>query len=254
MRFPRIIFLLGLTLLLSATLMAQQVPRRDPQAVAILHQSLAAMGASNVQNIADTRSEVTIRSNEDGQVIERTAVWKTLGHKAWRVETQGPDGSGVFIANDDWAVSRSGSEQEEFPSVAVGDAGNWRIPFLSILADVDDPGVAVELVEAGEAKLLHIRLRPRPKKIGLTEVMEPCDVFMDPQTFLPVRLRFSLHPSVNLLVDIPAEVEYRDYKFISGLLIPTQLRYSVRSRLVNEIFLKSFAPNVGLSPTDFAVR
>lgn len=253
MRMVRVV--LPVVIVLSAvSLKAQDPPKRDPQALALLARSLAAMGGPALSGVSDTRAEIILRSNANGAVIEHSAVLKTLGRKAWRIEGGAADKNSASVVNGDWGSSRTDGELREFPTVAVAEAGNWRIPWLSIIADWNEPEVEVIYVGLEQNGAVHrVQLQRKPAN-GFAEVYSPCDVLIDAQTGLPLKLTFSMHPPENLLVDIPAEVEYAEYKQIWGLLLPTRIKFSLRGNLVTEVVINQFSLNVGAWPAEFEVR
>jgi hypothetical protein len=86
------------------------------------------------------------------------------------------------------------------------------------------------------------------------EITKPCEVFLDAQTGLPTKLTFFVHPPENLRVSFPATVEYSGYQAVSGVLIPTSVKYSIRGQLLTEIVVSQFAINTGASLAEFQVR
>ncbi len=241
--------------LASVPVLAQESPLRDPKAVALLSGAMAALGGPGIAAVADTRAEITVRSFGSDTVAEVPVVLKTLGRKAWRIEGGNAGNGPATVVNGDWGVSQSDGEVRRFPTVAVAEAGNWRIPWLTIIADVNDPEVEVTYVEVEQGGgVHHVRLHRKTRDAGLAEVLQPCDVLLDAQTGLPLKLTFSAHPPENLLVSIPIEIEYSDYRAFSGLLIPTRIRHSILGQLMSEILVTQFSINTGLSPADFQVR
>lgn len=99
-----------------------------------------------------------------------------------------------------------------------------------------------------------VRLFRKTKDVGLAEVLQPCDVYLDTQTGLPVKLIFSAHPPENLLISFPVEIGYLDYRAFSGLLVPTRIRHSIQGQLVAELLVTQFSANTGVSPAEFQVR
>ena len=84
------------------------------------------------------------------------------------------------------------------------------------------------------------------------------DLFLDPSTHLPVALAFNIHPDNNLLLDIPVEIRFSDYRPASGNGTPTSLSASspvvpfhVQKFLNNSLSLdlqfQSAALNTGLT-------
>ena len=241
--------------LLSLCAAAQSPPQRDAQAVLVLSQSVDTLGGRNLGAIRDTYAELTVKTRDGDQFSYYSATLKTLGNKKWRIESQDPQGPSVFIVNDGRGQLAAGAETESFSGLSVAEAGNWLIPLFSILSDWRDPNLRIEYQGAEQGgSIHHIRVQRVTENKGWEEVFRPSDLYLDAQTLLPVKLTYSLHPPANLLVDIPVEVEYSQYRNISGILVPFHVTYSIRGRLMLEYNFTSFAVNQGASEADFALR
>lgn len=245
-------------LCISVSTLAQSESNRDAHAVSILNQSLSAMGGPILATVVDSRLETTVRSFQpDGQKIaEDVGVLKTLGRGAWRIENANARNGAGTITNGDWVASRSeDGELVEYPTIAVAEAGNWRIPWLSIIAEANDPTVDVSYVGLEENGKIHrIRLHRTRRGNAFEEITKPCEVFIDVQSGLPTRLTFFAHPPENLRISFPVQVEYSNYQSSSGILIPTVVKYSIRGHLLLEITVSRFSTNTGIAATEFQLR
>jgi hypothetical protein len=139
----------------------------------------------------------------------------------------------------------------------VAGAGITHIPLLSILSDWNDPTMSLEhigLEKLGDTPVHHVRITP-PKEDGAPKELEsPCDIFLDQQSFLPLRLIYLTRPPANLRVSAPVEVIYSDYRAVAGIAVPHQVRYTVRGQFLREYRVTSFAVNRGAQASDFELR
>lgn len=251
--FVRILILLVASLLLIPAAFTQTPPLKDPKAVALLQESLQAMGGLNLELITDLHAELTLKSKNGRQFVEGTARLKTLGRKMWRTDANGAAGVVATIFNGQNVHSRRDSGTEHFLALSQAEAGNWWFPWLSILGEWSEPDVQVEYlgIEGTEHK---IRLRRSAPQTEFGDIHEPCDVFLDSTTMLPTRLTYQRHPADNLLRDIPAEVRYSDYRTVGGIQAPFQLSYSMRGALIFESRIVNLAANQGTAETDFSLE
>src|SRR2546426_2905464 len=98
MRPTRSAFLLFVTFLTSIPVVAQQ-PQRDPQALAILQQSLAAMGGAQALALQDSQATGTVKIYSPGGPISLPVVVKSKGTKLVRHEVQTQSGTRIRILN-----------------------------------------------------------------------------------------------------------------------------------------------------------
>jgi hypothetical protein len=80
------------------------------------------------------------------------------------------------------------------------------------------------------------------------------DFFVDSTTFLPAAIAFTVHPDNNALVDIPIEIDFSDYRSVSGALIPFHIQKFLNNSLLLDFEVQSTAINSGLSASEFGVQ
>ena len=243
-------------LLLSAPLAAQNPALRDPQALAVLQQAFTAVGGGALSTVTDIRAEYSVKEYRKASPIQYTTTLKILDRSTWRLEAEDARGMSHSVFRRSQMQTRwPTGELRSQPSISLAGAGIWLIPALTAVSDYQDPQVELEYEGLqAESRLLKVVLQQHPKDTSLAEVMKPIEVYVDPGTLLPVKMAFSIHPPENLLTDIPVEVGYRDYRNVSGLLVPSLVFYSVDGQLVREYKLVSFAVNVGLDEKEFKLR
>jgi hypothetical protein len=80
------------------------------------------------------------------------------------------------------------------------------------------------------------------------------DFFVDSVTFLPAAIAFTVHPDNNALVDIPIEIDFSDYRSVSGALIPFHIQKFLNNSLFLDFQVQNASINSGLSASEFAIQ
>lgn len=236
----------------AAPQLAAQAPQADAQALAILQLSFFAMGGQNLSGIRDASVELLASDPADPASGGTKVTAKMIGTKMWRTDSQTTDGAAAWIFNGAEAQSTFGSEVQPSLSVSVAEAGNWLVPVFSVIGE-SSAGLKTTYLGL-EGSNHHLQILRTSEDPILTEVLSPCDVYVDAKTMLPARLAYFLHPPANLKVRIPVEVTYADWRAVSGLAIPFYVRYSVRGQITTEYRVQAFAVNLGTPESDFTVR
>ena len=108
-----------------------------------------------------------------------------------------------------------------------------------------------------EQTVLHVSVTPRLSTgygQTLLQHLSQMDLFVDPATYLPVALSFSVHPDNNASLDIPVQIQFSDYHNIGGVQIPFHIQRFVNNSLVLDLQIQSAALNSGLPTSVFAVQ
>jgi hypothetical protein len=80
------------------------------------------------------------------------------------------------------------------------------------------------------------------------------DFFLDATTLLPAAATFNIHPDNDSGRDFPIEVQFSDYRSVSGTQIPFHVQKFLNNGLILDLQFSSAAVNTGLSATEFAVN
>jgi len=83
---------------------------------------------------------------------------------------------------------------------------------------------------------------------------QPVDLYIDATTNLLTRLVFSAHLPLHPEINIRTQVDYADYRPISGLMIPFAMTETIGADLQQQYILKTFAINQGLQQSDFSLQ
>ena len=89
-----------------------------------------------------------------------------------------------------------------------------------------------------------------PSFSHLTQV----DFYLDSTTLLPAALSFNVHPDNNALLDIPVEIQFSDYRNVSGAQIPFHIQKFLNNSLLLDLQIQSAALNTGLAASSFSIQ
>ena len=251
MRF-RSSFLLAFIFLASATAAAQQQARKDPQALAILAQCQAAMGAS--AGVRDTIAEGTI-TFEGGSSGTITIKSKGVAQYRLDVTSNGKQVANVFNAGT--GHRQQDGKRADLPVWVTQYQRPEHIPAFSRMADFVLPNTNVAYVgleDVGSRKAHHIRLWSLPSDGTPPEVeklLSEFHVFIDAESLLVVKTQSYLFSPEIIENRTPVENYYSDYRTVGGLAVPFRMVRVVSGKKWNEIVMTNVALNVGVADSDF---
>jgi hypothetical protein len=111
--------------------------------------------------------------------------------------------------------------------------------------------------------LEHIKVRdgnPRvpdkaPAQVAqLTQHLTEIDLYLDPDTSLPLKLAFNEHPDNDASRDIPVEIRFSDYRAVNGTQVPFRLQKFINGTLLLDVRVELATLNSNLSASTFTVQ
>jgi hypothetical protein len=207
-------------------------PPQDPQAVAVLRQSLAAMGAQGVASIQDTliQASTTPAPNTGGESGAVTIT--TKGARLIRFDGSGgaKNSSVIFNMGREFRSSASG-----WLAAPGANSNHKRIEHLPALlltyefarGDLSATYVGEETIATHTVH--HIRLARVSQRgdamdailTGITQL----EVYIDAQTFLVTKIAFPQLSEIDWRISFPVEIYYDQYQTINGIAVPYHQRY-----------------------------
>ncbi|HXN25214.1 MAG TPA: hypothetical protein VOA41_20965 [Candidatus Dormibacteraeota bacterium] len=258
---PALVLLAFLTITFSAT--AQQpppasTPQRDPQAITVLTQSIAAMGGSvpsdsvatgTVTLVAGSRTETgTIRiltrgSDQTSEQIQSQYTNRSVNYS--RGEASEIEGTSTRVLQKELVVT---SQCPDFALPVFAGALNNTQTALQYMALETISGVPAH----------HIRFwqtfpASQPRLAHLAEFSTK-DVWIDAVTSLPRRLSSERREARGAAPRIPLEINYSDYRNLSGALYPFRISKSLNGTPWVTITITGVTFNTGLRDADFPVQ
>jgi len=290
MQTMRTVALLCVCALIPLSLGAQQPAptpaQSDPQAVALIQRSLAALtGGIQVSDATLTGTAQRIAGSDDET---GTATLKATALGDSRVDLVLPSGNRSEIRNHA-AVPLPGSLPGGAPVAAtqavqpvgawsgpdgvihgmvnhnVMTEGSWFFPAASITRIISTQGYVLSYI--GPANLngehvTHIQLseplgptvNAPPEMAALMQHLSQMDLYLDSATLLPVALDFSVHPDGNASLDIPMQIEFSGYRAVSGVQVPFHVQKYLSYSLVLDLQLSGATLNSGLAAATFQIQ
>ncbi len=257
---PLVLLLLSLLCVSSRGTTAQQAsspaPERDPQAVAFLQQSIAAMGAQfpsdslatgSIVIVAGTaRDEGTIRIQTRGldQTVEEiTAAAKSVKlvySRGAAVEIEG--GKTRKLSLERALTARSSM----FPLPMLLAASNNRLWGLKYIGLEELDGCSCHHIEIWES------FADRPALQAAANLSKR-GIWLDSTSGLVRRVFYTIHERRGAGPVLPVEITFSDYRDIRGFAYPFKIETSLNGTPAQTITIQSVLFNAGLVEDDFAV-
>ncbi len=258
---PRICVLLLAGWMVSSLSGLAQEPTASsaPDPKALLAQSLAAAGATNVN--AFTASG-TITYFWAGEPVQGAATLRGRGADQFRLDADLPGGTRSFALSRR-AGQRKGADGKlaDIPAQNAWAGSIPAIPYPSIAAALADPAVAftyLGLEDAGGRQFYRIRVSPNvPPETdprGIMKQLSWIDYFVDVQTYLVAKTADLTHPKETITESYLHEIELEEYTAMGGIAVPVLIREKVGGQTTWELRLSTVVFNPNLSDADFSLQ
>jgi len=262
MCFPRFAFL-ALFALIAHFASAQQTATTSTQGVAVLQESLAALAPSTP--IADVTLSGSARRIAGSDDESGSVVVKALAGTGARFDLTLPSGSRSELRNTSSAQPAGSWSGPDGISHSISNHNlftdpGW-FPAFTLSSLLSAPNAVITYVgpETRDGQsVIHIAASQQftqlPAEIApLMQHLTQTDIFLDPNTNLPVAIAFSTHPDNNALLDIPIELRFSDYRPTGGAQIAFHVQKFINNSLALDLQFSSATLNSGLPPATFSV-
>jgi hypothetical protein len=257
MRIVRFVFVIIVSVPFLAASFAQQTPTSNAQAVKFLQQALAALNPGiPTTDVTLSGSVHYVAGSEDEN---GTATLQALAG-ASKLNLSLPSGSRTYVENASgnspsgtWSGPDGVAHAIAFHNLLTDPV--WFFPLLPISQGLSNSGYVITYVGQetldGEA-VQHITVFQsasfqtsdgEPSFSHLSQM----DYFLDSITFLPVAIKFNVHPDTNVLLDIPVEARFSDYRAVNGVQVPFHVQRFLNNVLSLDFQFETAALNTGLS-------
>lgn len=257
MRVTRLVLSFVLPALVLLPCVAQQPA---VQAAALLQKSLGALNSG--QSLTDVTLSGTVRRIAGSDDDTGTAVFKAVAAGAGRTDlslssgqrSEVSDLSGAMPAGT-WSGADRVSHPISFHNLVSEPA--WFFPAFGIARRLSANGyVATYLgheTHNGQA-VEHISISQTsspqfPAGSPLFQHLTQVDFFLDSTTLLPAAITLNIHPDSDTGVDIPAEVQFSDYRAVNGIQVPFHVQKLLNNNLILDFQVQTVTFNTGLSAT-----
>jgi hypothetical protein len=229
----------------------QPTVQRDPQALILLGQSLALMTKTGPIQDVRLQAQVTRTAGSDSDTgsatleaasYDKSNIHLALTSGALGETHNGP--AGVWSAAD--AQNRPVATHNCWTAAA------WFAPALVIQAWVQDPSFTLAyagLEDRDGVKVHHVHA----SRAGSADIvaLSAMDLYLDPQSLLPLVLAFNTHPDDDLGVDLPVQVTFASYQIFGGFLAPSRIQEYLQNSLLLDFSVTAAGANNGLAATGF---
>lgn len=238
-------------------MLAQQAPTRDPQAVAVLRQSVTAMGGVVPADSVATGSVTIIAgsSKETGTIRIQT---RGLDQTSEQISTS-TRSYGQVYSRGRAAESRGDTKRKVSLERAVS-TQSMSFPLLIVAATVNSSlfgAVYVGLEETADCKCHHIRIwesfADKPKLQAVAEVSEK-EIWIDVTTGMVRKIAYQIRENRGDGPILPVEVTFSDYRAINGIAYPFTIQTSLNGTPFSTVAIQRVTFNSGLQETQFAVQ
>ncbi len=239
---------------------AQQTPVRDPQALAILSQTLSAGGGmAQVRAIQDFTATGAITYFWAGDEVQGNVTLRGRGPWQFRLDANLPNGV------RSWAVNNgSGSLREpsgtttSIPFHNAVNFGSLTFPLAHLAAALQEPSMSISyagIVTTGGRQAHQIRVRQvfnsQSDANDAVGKLTARDYFIDVATFQILGTLDMVHPQRDPADNHAHEIQFSDYRLANGILVPFSITERVAGQRTWNIQLDRISFNVGLRDTDF---
>jgi hypothetical protein len=194
-----------------------------------------------------------------------TAILKALSSGAARVELSLYSGTLSEIYNSSasgpagaWSGPDGMSHPMQFHSLLAEPA--WFFPTFAIsrrlLGGYVVTDIGAETHNGRQVEHFSVQQSfssPSLPGIGIQHLTQ-VDFLIDSQTLMPTAVSFNIHPDDNALLDIPAEIDFSDYRHVSGVQIPFHIQKIVNGSLLLDIQVQNGSVNSGISASAFTIE
>lgn len=292
MRVSRLVGLLFLCCLISASLSAQQATSTssppatsDPQAVALVQTAFAALtGGTTVSDVTLTGTARRIAGSDDET---GTATLTATAAGDSKLTLDFPSGPRTEIRNHS-AVPLPAAIPANAPSSAKGPQpvgawsgpdgvlhpvtpnniltdATWFFPVFTLGRIATSPNYTLSYTgqdSVNGQSALHISaIRQFPELananagIGkLIQHLSQIDIYVDPTSFVPVALTFNTHPDNAAAIDITNTIQFSDYQATNGLQVPMRVQKYINNGLALDLQFNKVVLNSGLTTAQFQLQ
>lgn len=242
-----------LTFVAFIPVVAQDAPARSPEAVALLAQCAAAMGAANV---LDSYAEGTV-TRADAREPASAVIVRSKGSDRVRTDVAAQDRQETYVINRGAGhESRDGARKNQ-PAQATRYHRPEHVPALACLIDVTRPAMQVSyegMEQHGRETLHHLKFlaTPRSEKTRWAdELMSEFHVYLDAQSLLVRKTRSFVFAPNAIENHSTWEVSYSDYRVVAGVLMPFRIERFDNGQKLDEVVFTNVRVNVGIADSEF---
>jgi hypothetical protein len=235
---------------------------RDPQALSLLGQSLAAM--TKGRPIQDIKLQAQVTRIAGSETDTGSAVLQAGAYDKSNINLACSSGQRSEIRNGIgglWSAASAADDQNH--PIAMHNAltaAAWFSPALVIQTWIQDSSFSLSYVGLEDhdgSELQHIRTSRNLPFSGNSDIatelaqLTAMDIYLDSKSLLPVTLEFNTHPDADSRRDLPVQVTFGNYEVSDGLKAPSRIQSLLQNSLLLDLTVTSTSANAGVAPSQF---
>lgn len=245
---------------------AHQALAASPQGAKVLLQSLRSMAGTpsiNDVTLIGTARRIVGSDDETGSVVLKAL---TTGQSL--VKFAGASGQLTEVVSISSAGQPAGSWAGPDGTVHAIAQHNlrtdssWFFPALTLGKLLASPATGATLVgqeTRNEISVTHLSVHQQvsgvpSQLVAQFQALSEMDIYLDAATLLPVALDFATHPDNNILLNIPVEIQFSDYRSVNGVQVPFHIQKYLNNSLLLDIQVETATVNSGLTATAFTIQ
>ena len=249
----------GLWLFASKTAVAQNSVQRDPQALTILTQTLAAAGGRELLTSFQDLTETGTATYYLEQEVTGSVIVKERGLHQIRVDADLPEGRRRTVVNGaGGSLIEPNGKFRPIKRQICADLGSLTFPYLPLLEAIDDSSITVidgGIVTYSGVSAHKIRIEKaytwQEDPIGNRGALDGRDIYIDPKAFMVISISDQIRFGGPRAPGVSHEILYSNYRTEGGALIPLTISERMQGVTSVTLQLEHVAFNSRLTDADF---
>lgn len=241
----------------TTTTSTQSPPQRDPQAVALVQQSVAAMASTPP---SDSSATGTVTIVEGSTTQSGTVQILTLGTGQTSETLSLPGGTRSVVYSNGSSQETVGSQSAIAPLeiAATDQCPDFPLPLLLSALNNSDFGfryIGQETLNGAAAQ--HIQVWHSFASNTNLQNLAPFsvrDIWFDSSSSLPLKIAHTRRAGSGAVPSIPVEISFTNYTKVSGILFPLLINKSYNGTAWQTITIQNVSFNTGLTAAQFQVQ
>jgi hypothetical protein len=248
--------LLGVFCILTSAVLAiaQAAPASDPTAISLAVKSVAALsGGTLIHDVTINANVISIAGSDNDS---GTAVLTAKRGGESRVDLTLSSGTRTDVRNVVNGFSSGAWTTNGATATAYAQHNSWTDAawFFPVLGSLSQSTVStftfsyIGLEQHGGVSAQHLRVFQVPpgiSNLSLAQQLTAIDVYLDPVSYLPLAVAFTIHPDNDLNTNIPTETRFASYQSVTGIQVPFHIQRSINGTVVFDATVTHVAVNTG---------
>jgi len=239
--------------------LGQSTSTSDATAISLAAKSAAALTAGNAVSDVTLNGGAISVLGSDYETGTATLKANVAGES--RVDLNLNSGARTDVRNlangfPAGAWSKNGGKSTGYPQHNCWTDAAWFFPALSSLTETANTQFVFQFVGAEQHNGLasqHIRVRQTRSGLSAIQDLSAMDFYLDPTSFLPMSVAFTLHTDTDIKTNIPAIVNFADYRQVNGFQVPFHIQQMLNGSVILDITVTDVAFNTGLPDSSFTL-